>query len=177
VAGSEPPVHVRWMTRGDLTSVLAIEHLSYREPWTADELTRTCARRNQIGMVATKYDRIVGFVIYRIEATRLRVLNLAVGPRDRDQGVGRELHETLVRKLHAGRPQISLRVRETSLGTQRWLRRLNYRAVGVDRGWYRDTGEDAYQFVYLVSTEDLVRKASTITCTVDYGTDARGLFP
>jgi GNAT superfamily N-acetyltransferase len=92
-------VHIRWMIRRDMPSVLAIESNSFEFPWTEEEFIRCLRQRDCIGMVAERNEEVVGFMIYELHKTRIHVLSFAVHPEFRREGVGKAMTEKLVSKL------------------------------------------------------------------------------
>ncbi len=151
-------IHIRWMIRRDMPSVLAIEEASFEFPWSEEEFIRCLRQRNCIGMVAERDDEVVGFMIYELHKNRLHLLNFAVCPSARRQNVGSRMLEKLSSKLSADRRnRILLEVRETNLDAQLFFKSLNFRAISVLRDYYEDTTEDAYlmQFRYRPTAEEL----------------------
>src|ERR671926_1967062 len=111
-AKAQVRVHIRWMIRRDMPEVLAIEHASSDFPWCEEEFLRVLRQRNCIGMVAEHGERVVGFMIYELHKAKLQVLNFAVAPEFRRQGVGRQMMVKLVGKLSSHRrTRIVLHVR------------------------------------------------------------------
>jgi ribosomal-protein-alanine N-acetyltransferase len=144
-------VHIRWMIRRDMPEVLAIEHTSFEFPWCEEEFLRVLRQRNCIGMVAEYGERVVGFMIYELHKNKLHVLDFAVHPEFRRQGVGHQMVAKLVGKLSSHRrTRIALYVRETNLAGQIFYRVQGFRAMEVTREHYPDTGEDAYFMQYLL---------------------------
>ncbi len=142
-------VHIRWMIRRDMPEVLAIESESFEFPWTEEDFIRCLRQRNCIGMVAEHDDRVVGFMIYELNKTRIHVMNFAVASDCRRRGVGTQMLSKLIGKLSAQRrTRIVLEVRETNLPAQLFFRASQFRAVSVLRGFYDDTPEDAYLMQY-----------------------------
>ncbi|MCR4414272.1 MAG: ribosomal protein S18-alanine N-acetyltransferase [Thermoguttaceae bacterium] len=149
-------VHIRWMIRRDMPEVLAIETRSFEFPWLEDDFIRCLSQRNCIGMVAEHNDRVVGFMIYELTKTRIRVLNFAVAAAYRRQGVGSQMLAKLIGKLSPQRrTRITLEVRETNLAAQLFFRANQFRAVSVLRNFYDDTPEDAYLFQYRYRPESV----------------------
>jgi len=143
------------MTRRDMPSVLAMEHLSFGHPWCEEELDRVYAQGNCIGMVVEPLrvglfddDRIVGFAVYEMRTKSIQIVRLAVHPELRRRGVGRELLGKLTGKLGSRRPGLAILVRESNLPAQYFFRSFGFRATLVVRGHYQDTGEDAYEMFY-----------------------------
>ncbi len=152
----EVRVHIRWMIRRDMPEVLSIERRSFEFPWSEDDFIRCLRQRNCIGMVAEHEDRVVGFMVYELNKTRLRVLNFAVSAQNRRSGIGSQMAAKLIGKLSSQRrSRITLEVRETNLPAQLFFRANGFRAVSVLRQYYEDTPEDAYlmQFRYRPEAE------------------------
>jgi ribosomal-protein-alanine N-acetyltransferase len=147
-------VHIRWMIRRDMAEVLEIENTSFEFPWSEDDFIRCLRQRNCIGMVAEHEDRVVGFMIYELHKNQLHILNFAVRPELRRQGIGTQMANKLVGKLsQQRRNRIMLEVRETNLSAQLFFRDSGFRAVSVLRDYYDDTTEDAYIMQYRYENE------------------------
>jgi len=146
--------HIRWMIRRDMPEVLNIEHKSFEYPWTDDDFIRCLRQRNCIGMVAEVNEKIVGYMVYSLERSRLTLLNIAVHPDFRHQKVGLTMIEKLFSKLsEQRRNRIVLEVRETNLDAQLFLKKVGFRAIKVNRNAYKDTAEDSYLMVRRYHTE------------------------
>lgn len=145
-------VHIRWMIRRDMPEVLHAEQNSFDYSWTEDDFLRCLRQRNCIGMVAEHNDRVVGFMIYELHKTKLHVLNFAVAPEFRRHGIGTQMVLKLVGKLSSHRrTKITLAVRESNLAAQIFFRGQDFKASRVLRGYYEDSGEDAYLMHYKIS--------------------------
>lgn len=166
ISKSTACVHIRWMIRRDMPAVLAIESQSFEFSWTEDDFIRCLRQRNCIGMVAEQDDQVVGFMIYELHKNRLHILNFAVAPGNRRQGVGRAMVSKLLSKLsHERRNRIMLEVRETNLDAQLFFKQIGFRAVSVLRDFYDDSDEDAYlmQFRYRATAEELADPSNRIS--------------
>lgn len=142
-------VHIRWMIRRDMPEVLAIEHGSFEYPWCEEEFLRVLRQRNCIGMVAEVGERIVGFMIYELHRNKIHLIDFAIHPDFRRNGVGRQMVSKLVSKLSTQRrTRIGLFVRETNLPAQHFFRVVGFRATEVVREHYADSGEDGYAMIY-----------------------------
>ena len=144
-------VHIRWMIRRDIPEILGIETSSFEYPWQEDDFVRCLRQRNCIGMVAEYRDRIVGFFIYELHKTRLNILNFAVHPDYRHNGIGSQMVNKLTDKLsHQKRTRILLEISERNLPAQMFFRALGFRAISVLKNHYHEenTDEDAYLMEY-----------------------------
>lgn len=143
---------VRWMICNDMPAISDIERACFPgDPWTDDEFAQCLRRRNCIGMVAERHERIVGFMVYELLKSQLHVLNFAVPPWAARQGVGSQLAAKLIAKLsQQRRTEIVLEVRETNLAAQLFWKSQEFLATDLIRNHYESTDEDAYQFTYVL---------------------------
>lgn len=144
-----PAVHIRWMIRRDLNDVLRTEMASFEYAWSEEDFLRCLRQRHCIGMVAEQGETVVGFMIYELQKNYLHLLNFAVHPSARRTGIGTRMIQRLIQKMEAHRRRaIILFVRERNLPAQLFFRKMGFQAVRLLRGYYPDTGEDAYQMEY-----------------------------
>lgn len=149
-------VKIRWLINVDFPAVLAIENEGFGMPWVKDEFMHVLRRKNCIGMVAEHDERVVGFMVYGLERTRLDLLNFAVAARYRNQGVGRQMLDKIKNKLSADRrTRIIANIAERNIDAQLFFRACGFRAVKVIRDEYCD-GQDAYQFRFRLPVEQPV---------------------
>ena len=148
-------VQIRWLIRRDMAEVLEIERASFEFAWTEEDFLCCLRQRNCIGMVAEHNHEIVGFMIYELHKSMLRILNFAVAPDARRKAVGGQMIGRLIDKLsQQRRKEIVLEVRETNLAAQMFFKDQNFRAVTVLRNHYDDTAEDAYYMLYRLASEN-----------------------
>ena len=141
--------HIRWLIRRDMPEVLEIERESFAQPWDDDDYVRCLRQPNVIGKVLEEDEEVVGYMLYELHKTSLRILRLAVDPWHRRRAVARQLIESLIHKLApARRTVLAINVRESNLVAQLFLRRLGFTAVAIDQRFYSDTDEDAYCFEF-----------------------------
>ena len=94
-------------------------------------------------------------MIYELHQSMLRILNFAVAPNRRRQGVGGQMVQRLVDKLsQQRRREIVLEVRETNLDAQLFFADCNFRSLSVLRHHYDDTLEDAYYMRYSLRSNE-----------------------
>ena len=142
-------VHIRWMIRKDMPEVLAIEQQSYGIPWSNDDFCEVLKHRNCIGMVAESEEgTILGYMIYALNQSYIRLLNIAVDHNIHGFGVGRSLIEKLLSKLSLNKRITCLvDVSEKNLGAQLFFKSVGFRAISVAKGYF-DEGHDAYVFCH-----------------------------
>jgi len=85
-------------------------------------------------LVARRGDHVVGCIIGDRQAGRARVVNIAVAPQARRQGVGEALLAALERALPAG--EVILMAQVENHAARRLYTRCGYEEVGVANGYY-----------------------------------------
>ena len=162
-ANSSAPVpdasrtQIRWLIRRDIDEVLAIERGSFQFAWNEEEFLCCLRQRNCIGTVAELDHKIVGFIIYELHKSMLRIMNFAVAPDFRRRGIGQQMVQRLIDKLsQQRRREIVLEVRETNVPAQLFFAKGGFRAVTVLRNHYGDTLEDAYYMRYCLTDESTI---------------------
>jgi ribosomal-protein-alanine N-acetyltransferase len=132
------------MALSDLDAVLAIERVSFSQPWTADmfraELTEN---PSAYFFVAVAGDDIVGYIGGWRVADELQVVSLAARPDARRSRVASRLLAHLFD--HAGAPvrRASLEVRRSNHVAIAMYEQFGFRPAGVRRGYYDEPKEDA----------------------------------
>ena len=140
-----PSLHIRAATIRDLDAILAIENVSFATPWTrqavSDELRR---RRHAIYLAADSDEALIGYAGAWCYEGEAHIMNVAVAPDFRRQGVGEALlMELLSRAREAGADLAYLEVRPSNRGAIALYRKLGFTEAGRRPRYYRDTGEDA----------------------------------
>lgn len=90
---------MRWLIRRDMPEVLAIENASFAAPWTHERLVKSLQQRDCIGMVAEYGDRIVSYMVYKLNKKDLVITNFAVDPEYRKTGLGRMMMKKMVENI------------------------------------------------------------------------------
>lgn len=133
------------MVPSDLDGVMAIEDVSFPTPWTPGMFSEDFSRDFSDTLVAAgPDDEVLGYAVCWTIAGESHLLNIAVHPARREQGIGRALlSECIRRAARAGASRIFLEVREGNEAAQRLYLSMGFAFKGIRRGYYTDTGEDA----------------------------------
>jgi ribosomal-protein-alanine N-acetyltransferase len=136
---------------------MAIEDISFPTPWSrtlfAEEIGRGFS--DAIVIVEEPEDTVVGYAICWTVGEESHLLNIAVRPDVRKRGVGRSLlKECLRRGALAGGRRIILEVRPSNDPAIRMYVQEGFRFVGIRKGYYTDTGEDAVVLSREIGEED-----------------------
>ncbi|MCR4399515.1 MAG: ribosomal protein S18-alanine N-acetyltransferase [Syntrophomonadaceae bacterium] len=148
-------VRIRSMRREDLDAVMTIEDASFPTPWSRQSYEGELDNPMAHYVTAECEGMVVGYGGVWFIVDEGHITNVAVHPMWR----GRRIGEKLLRALEAivqarGGKRITLEVRPSNVAALRLYRRLHYLPLGLRRGYYTDTGEDA-----LVMARDLLPRS------------------
>ncbi len=146
----EPPVRIEPMREEDLDEVLAIERASFRSPWSRQAFLYEL-RDNRVAQLwvarvteGVHRERVVAYLCLWRVADEVHVTNFAVHPDLRHRGIGRHLMGTLLEHYRRqGATRAALEVRPSNHEARRLYEAFGFRQVGLRKGYYFDTGEDA----------------------------------
>jgi ribosomal-protein-alanine N-acetyltransferase len=138
-------VHISPMRRRHLRSVLRIESQVYPTPWTHGLFVSELALRSSRAYVIARVGRdVIGYAGLMMSMADGHVTTIAVDPQWQRRQVGMRLLGALAREAIArGATALTLEVRLSHHGAQQLYQRFGFTAVGVRKGYYADTGEDA----------------------------------
>lgn len=138
-------VTVTPMRRRHLRAVLAIETQVYPRPWSASLfLSELALRATRAYFVARIGRDVVGYSGLMMSADEGHVTTLAVHPRWHRHGVGTRLLLGVAREAIArGAEALTLEVRVGNRAAQDLYRRFGFGPVGMRKGYYAETNEDA----------------------------------
>lgn len=141
-----PQVIVRDLSPEHLDGVMEIERQSFPTPWSRalfeEEVGRSFS--HSIVVLSEPEGEVLGYAVCWTVAEESHLLNIAVRPGSRERGIGGTLLEECIRRGARARSRnIFLEVRAGNESALRLYGREGFRFVGIRRGYYTDTGEDA----------------------------------
>jgi ribosomal-protein-alanine N-acetyltransferase len=124
---------------------MAIERQVYPRPWSPSlfiaEMSDPSNRSYIVARIGRDVVGYAGMICYGDEA---HVTTIAVDPVHQRRKIGtRLLSELIETAIEMGARAVSLEVRVSNWGAQRMYTRFGFRPVGVRKGYYQETGEDA----------------------------------
>lgn len=144
-------VHMRWMIRTDLPQVLMIEKANPETNWTEKDFLDNLRNRFTIGMVAEKFGRILGYMVYELHQS-IQLINIAVHPEWRRSRIGTQLMTKIKTKLESHkRRKLALEVRDTNVVAHQFFCFNELKATVVPECF---EGSDGYHFIYETNGED-----------------------
>ncbi|OGB87997.1 ribosomal-protein-alanine N-acetyltransferase [candidate division WOR-1 bacterium RIFCSPLOWO2_02_FULL_46_20] len=119
----------------DIAAVVAIESLSFSAP---KEEAIFKSDQNKY-LVAREDGEIIGYIGVEKISGEIHVINMAVAPEHRNQGIGNKLMEKILNNIDV----FFLEVRASNLAAQGLYEKFGFKKVGVRRRYYSNNGEDA----------------------------------
>jgi ribosomal-protein-alanine N-acetyltransferase len=134
---------IRSLHYSDLPEVAAIERRAFPTPWSIAMFVLEMSKATGVCLAATLEGKLVGYTVCSRYDSVWHVMNVAVEPQLRRQGIA----SALLRELYAraGDPgaQFTLEVRRSNLAAIELYERDGFRIAGLRRRYYQDNGEDA----------------------------------
>ncbi|MEO9175217.1 MAG: ribosomal protein S18-alanine N-acetyltransferase [Gaiellales bacterium] len=136
-------VEIRRFVYADLPQVIGIERRAFPTPWSLAMFVLELSKPAGLCLVATRSQRIVGYTVCSRYDTVWHVMNVAVDPDLRRQGIARALLAELYVRVEDPEAQFTLEVRRSNRPAIELYERDGFRTAGLRRRYYRDNGEDA----------------------------------
>jgi ribosomal-protein-alanine N-acetyltransferase len=133
------------MTKADIDEVLGIERLSFPSPWSKQLFLNELANPDSHIILAKDDTGItLGFVCFWIVVDEVHILNIAVHPSFRRQGIARRLLTFVLEfSKKKGCSYFALEVRSGNQAAIELYKGFGFKTAGIRKGYYSDTGEDA----------------------------------
>ena len=134
---------IRQLAYADLPQVIAIERRAFPTPWSLAMFVLELSKPSGICLAAIEDGEMVGYLVCSRYDTVWHLMNVAVEPDRRRQGIASALLERLFEQADKPSEQYTLEVRTSNDGAIRLYERFGFRAAGRRRGYYHDNREDA----------------------------------
>ncbi len=141
-ADAPGPLTVRRLTYADLPAVLAIERRSFQTPWSLAMFVLELSKPTGICLAIANEREIAGYLVCARHADVWHLMNVAVEPDRRRQGIATALIGRLFEDAGPD-SRFTLEVRTSNRGAIAMYERFGFRAAGHRRRYYHDNGEDA----------------------------------
>jgi ribosomal-protein-alanine N-acetyltransferase len=139
-------IELRRLAARDLAAIERIERRSYPTPWSRSMFASELAKPSSIslGAFGAETGELLGYLVISRYVDAWHVMNVAVEPEHRRQGIAIALFERLFElTANDGRRGYTLEVRISNDAAIKLYERLGFRSRGVRRGYYTDNREDA----------------------------------
>lgn len=132
------------MTRAHVSQVARLEALCFSDPWSESSVASELENELSLWLVALEGDTLAGYVGSQTVMGETDMMNVAVHPDFRRQGVGKSLILALVEELKArDSHSLTLEVRASNAPAHALYEKLGFSQVGLRKNYYRNPKEDA----------------------------------
>ncbi|HEX9113003.1 MAG TPA: ribosomal protein S18-alanine N-acetyltransferase [Nitrospirota bacterium] len=146
--GKKDAITIDFMRKEDIDQVLAIEQASFSMPWSRNlflsEFRNPRVSSLMVSLADGPVRKVSGFIVFWSVEDEMHILNLAVAPEYRRQGIARKL--VLSALSHArskGAKRAFLEVRASNTAAQKLYSSLGFTGVAIRRAYYDTPVEDA----------------------------------
>lgn len=135
---------VEKMTADHVPQVAGLEKLCFSAPWSENSISSELGNPLSLWLVALDGETVAGYVGSQTVCGETDMMNIAVHPDYRRQGIGETLILSLVEALkekdsHA----LTLEVRASNAPARALYEKLGFSQVGLRKNYYRNPKEDA----------------------------------
>ena len=142
-ARREAPFTIRRLIYADLPHVIAIERRSFPTPWSLAMFVLELSKASGICLAALDGDDLVGYCVCSRYDTVWHLMNVAVDPDRRREGVSTALLQKLFDDADKPGEQYTLEVRPSNAAAISLYESFGFKRAGLRKGYYHDNKEDA----------------------------------
>lgn len=152
---SQPPI-IEEALDEDLPKLAEIHAASFAHNWSVDEFARMNAQDGTLILIARRASAYssrnpLGFLILRTTLDESEVITIAVHPRQRGRGVGKQLMKSGLFRLYSDRcKSLFLEVDSSNNSALLLYRDLGFKEVGRRKGYYGASEGDGTALVMKV---------------------------
>lgn len=132
------------MTAEHVSFVADLEKICFSDPWSEKSVASELSNPLSLWIVALQDDQVAGYVGSQTCGEESDMMNIAVHPDHRRQGIAEGLVDRLIEKLKArGSQSLTLEVRASNTPAITLYEKLGFSQVGLRKNYYRNPREDA----------------------------------
>jgi ribosomal-protein-alanine N-acetyltransferase len=150
---TSPPIEIRLLGYSDLPAVMAIERRAFTAPWSLPMFVLELSKPTGICLAAVTTGgeseggrdaeaELVGYLVCGHYDRAWHLMNIAVEPARRREGIGRAMMDELLARA-GGSANYTLEVRVSNGPAIALYESYGFRSAGTRRHYYSDNGEDA----------------------------------
>ncbi len=133
------------MNEGHVPQVAALEKLCFRDPWSENSIAYELTNPLSFWLVAEEAGQVLGYVGSQTVLDEADMMNIAVHPDARRQGIARQLVTELIAALcQKGVRSLTLEVRVSNSPAISLYEKLGFIQAGKRPNYYRNPKEDAW---------------------------------
>ncbi len=137
-------IEITKMTAAHVSQVAELERQCFHDPWSERSIASELNNPLALWLVAVEGDAVLGYVGSQTVPPETDMMNVAVSPDHRREGIAERLVNALVTELKGiGSTSLALEVRASNVPAIRLYEKLGFPEVGRRKNYYRNPREDA----------------------------------
>ena len=135
---------IKKMDETHVAQVAALEAVCFRDPWSEKSVASELTNPLSLWLVAMDGERVAGYIGSQTVVGETDMMNVAVHPDFRRQGIAEKLCLALVEALKERESHcLTLEVRASNEPAKALYEKLGFSQVGLRKNYYRNPREDA----------------------------------
>ena len=127
-----------------MPAIAVIEDASFADPWSATDFVSILAVDHSIFLIAESSGEIVGYVVAISVMDEAEILNVAVSPSRRGEGIGGALLDAALAQVESrGAESVFLEVRVSNAAAMALYQSRSFAEISKRKNYYRTPVEDA----------------------------------
>ena len=137
-------MEIRMMKKEDILQLAELEKRCFSDPWSVSAFEYELKNPLSVWLVAAEGDQVAGYVGSQTVIDESDMMNIAVAPAYRRQGIAEKLISMLIVRLKdRGSYSLTLEVRASNIPAIGLYQKLGFIQVGRRPNYYRNPKEDA----------------------------------
>ncbi len=132
------------MAQCHVPQIAELEKLCFNDPWSENSIASELDNRLSCWLIASDEEKVVGYVGSQTVLGETDMMNIAVHPDYRKQGVATDLINALIEALkERNSHSLMLEVRSSNEPAKSLYLKMGFEVVGIRKNYYRNPREDA----------------------------------
>ena len=132
------------MNPAHVVQIAELETICFSDPWSENSIASELDNKLAFWLVASDGDRVAGYIGSQTVMDETDMMNVAVHPDFRRQGIAEALVNALVEDLQKmGSHSLTLEVRASNVPAISLYEKLGFSEIGRRKNYYRNPREDA----------------------------------
>ena len=135
---------IETMNASHVAQIAELEKICFSDPWSERSIASELDNKLAFWLIAAEGDRVAGYIGSQTVLDETDMMNVAVHPDFRRQGIAEALVNALVEHLkNMGSHCLTLEVRASNAPAFALYEKLGFVEIGRRRNYYRNPREDA----------------------------------
>lgn len=136
---------INLMAPNHVEQIGELEMLCFQDPWSTRSIASELENPLSLWLVCEENGKVCGYIGSQTVLGETDMMNVAVHPDFRRQGIAEALIRELIQQLkEKGSHCLSLEVRSGNTGALALYTKLGFQQIGLRKNYYRNPKEDAY---------------------------------